>query len=103
MPSSVFSRAKSGYRSRYSSNLVRRGMVGTPPDPSRTGFADAIDARGSAVDHLGLLPDLHGVGHHQERVQELQQPLGVRRHVVERKPVAMGDRLLGSREERAVE
>src|SRR5215470_1899720 len=27
MPSSVFSRAKSGYRSRYSSNLVRRGIL----------------------------------------------------------------------------
>src|SRR5215472_14750404 len=104
IPSSVFSRAKSGYRSRYSSNLVRRGILGSlAAATSRTGLQDAIDARGSAADHLGLLPDLHGVRHHQQRVQQLEQPLGLGGHVVQREPIAMGDRLFRTREEGAVE
>src|SRR5215831_3104290 len=107
MPSSVRSSAKSGYGSRYSSNLVSRGMLGTPLQrdfgPSRARLADAIDPRRSAVDHLGLLPHLHRVRHHQQRMQQLQQPLGISGHVVERKPLAVGDRLLGMREERIVE
>ena len=41
--------------------------------------------------------------HHAQRVQELQQPGGVVGQVVEREPVAVGDRLLGTREEGVVE
>src|SRR5215468_9505399 len=107
MPSSVRSSAKSGYRSRYSSNLVSRGMLGTPLQRdfglSRARLADAIDPRRSAVDHLGLLPHLHRVRHHQQRVQELEQPLGVFGQVVERKPLAVGDRLFGTGKEGIVE
>src|SRR5262245_43179812 len=104
MPSSVFSRAKSGYRSRYSSNRVKRGMQGSSATAaSGTRLQDAIDPGGSAVDHLGLLPDLDRVRNHQQRVQELQQALGVGGQRVERKTVAVGDGLLGAREERVVE
>src|SRR4029453_2151350 len=72
-------------------------------DVSGAGFQDAIDPGGAAVDHLGLLPDLHRVRPRQQRGQELQQPLSVCGHVVERKSVAVGDRLLGTWEEGVVE
>src|SRR4051812_43912913 len=46
-------------------------------------LADAIDHRGTRVDGERLLPDLDGIGHERQGVEELQQPLGIGGEVVQ--------------------
>jgi hypothetical protein len=50
-----------------------------------------------------LAPRLDRERHHDQRVEQLEEPLGILGHVVERKLLAVHDRFLGAREERVVE
>ena len=62
-----------------------------------------VEVRGAGVGDVGLAPRLDRERHHDERVQQLQEPLRVLGHVVERELLAVRDRFLGAREERVVE
>src|SRR5215813_5336160 len=62
-----------------------------------------LEGRRAGVRDVRLPPDLDRERHHDERVQELEQPARVVGQLMERKFVQVGDRLLGAREDRVVE